>query len=42
MDNYIWTFLQAVNFYKYLKGDVGGTGPSKKELKLRMAGCKAK
>ncbi len=37
VDDYIRAFLQVVNYYQYLKGDVGGTGPSKQELKLRMA-----
>ena len=37
VDDYVRGFLQVVNYYQFLKGDVGGTGPSKKELKLRMA-----
>ena len=41
MDDYIRAFLQVVNYYQYLKGDVGGTGPSKQELKLCMAGRRA-
>ena len=41
VDDYIRAFLQVVNYYQYLKGDVGGIGPSKKELKPRMAECRA-
>ena len=37
MDDYIRAFLQVVTYYQYLKGGVGGMGPSKKEFKLRSA-----
>ena len=37
MDYYIRAFLQVVSYYQYLNGNMGGTGPSKKELRLRMA-----
>jgi hypothetical protein len=42
VDDFVRAFLQVVNYYQFLKGDVGGTGPTKKELKLRMAKRKAK
>ena len=42
VDDFVRGFLQVVNFYQFLKGDVGGTGPSKKELKLQMAERRAK
>lgn len=42
VDDFIRAFLQVVNYYQYLKGDVGGTGPSKKELRLRSAERRAK
>ena len=35
VDDYIQTFLQVVAYYQYLKGGVGGMGPSRKELNLR-------
>ena len=41
VDDYIRAFFQVVNYFQYLKGDVGGTGPSKKELRLRMANHRA-
>ena len=37
VDDYIQAFLQVVAYYQYLKGGVGGVGPSKEELKLRCA-----
>ena len=37
VDDFVQRFLQVVNYYQFLKDDVGGTRPSKKELKLRMA-----
>ena len=37
VDDYIRAFLQVVVYYQYLKGGVGGMGPSRKELKLRSA-----
>ena len=37
VDNYIRAFLQLVTYYQYLKGGVGGIGPSRGELKLRFA-----
>ena len=37
IDDYIRAFLQVVVYYQYLKGGVGGMGPSKEELKLRSA-----
>jgi hypothetical protein len=42
VDDYIRAFLQVVNYYQFLKGDCGGTGPSKEELKLRMAERRAR
>jgi hypothetical protein len=42
VDDFVRAFLQVVNYYQFLKGDIGGTGPSKKELKLRMAERRAK
>jgi hypothetical protein len=42
VDDFVRAFLQVVNFYQFLKGDVGGTGPSKNELKLRNAERRAK
>ena len=30
-------FLQVVAYYQYLKGGVGGMGPSREELRLRSA-----
>ena len=37
VDDYIRAFLEVVAYYQYLKGGVGGVGPSKEELKLRCA-----
>ena len=37
VDDYIRAFLQVVAYYQYLKGGVGGMGPSREELKLRSA-----
>jgi hypothetical protein len=37
VDDYIRAFLQVVAYHQFLKGGVGGDGPSKKELKLRCA-----
>ena len=37
MDDYIGAFLQEVAYYQFLKGSVGGMGPSREELKLRSA-----
>ena len=37
VDDFVRAFLQVVNYYQFLKDDVGGTCPIKKELKLRMA-----
>jgi hypothetical protein len=42
VDDFVRGFLQVVNYYQFLKGDVGGTGPTKKELKLRLAERRAK
>ena len=42
MDDFVQAFLQVINFYKFLKGDVGGTGPTKNELKLRNFERRAK
>jgi hypothetical protein len=42
VDNYIRAFTQVVAYYQFLKGDVGGTGPSKEELKLRNAHRRAR
>ena len=39
VDDYIRAFLQVVAHYQYLKGGVGGMGPSREELKLRCAQC---
>jgi hypothetical protein len=41
VDDYVRGFLQVINYHQFLKGDVGGTGPSKDELKLRVAERKA-
>ena len=41
VDNYIRAFLQVVAYYQYLKGGVGGMGPSREELRLRSAQCRA-
>ena len=37
VDDYIQAFLQVVAYYQYLKGGVGGMGPSREELRLRSA-----
>ena len=37
VDDYIGAFLQVVAYYQFLKGGIGGVGPSKGELKLRWA-----
>jgi hypothetical protein len=37
VDDFIWAFLQVVAYYQFLKGGIGGDGPSKEELKLRGA-----
>lgn len=37
VDDYIRAFLQVVAYHQFLKGGVGGDGPSKEELKLRCA-----
>src|SRR5450631_3806638 len=37
MDDYIRAFLQVVAYHQFLKGGVGGDGPSKEKLKLRCA-----
>ena len=37
VDDYIRAFLHVVAYYQYLKGGVGGVGPSKEKLKLRFA-----
>jgi hypothetical protein len=42
VDDFVRAFLHVVNYYQFLKGDIGGTGPTKKELKLRMAERRAK
>jgi hypothetical protein len=42
VDDFVRGFLQVVNYYQILKGDLGGIGPTKKELKLRMAERRAK
>ena len=41
VDDYIRAFLQVVAYYQYLKGGVGGMEPSREELKLRSAQCRA-
>ena len=35
VDDYIRAFLQVVAYYQFLKGGVGGMGPSREELRLR-------
>jgi hypothetical protein len=35
VDDYIRAFLQVVAYYQFLKGEIGGDGPNKEELKLR-------
>ena len=42
VDDFVRDFLQIVNYYQFLKGDVSGTGPTKKQLKLRMVERRAK
>ena len=42
VDEFVRGFLQVVNYYQFLKSDVSGTCPTKKELKLRMAKRRAK
>ena len=37
VDDYICAFLQVIAYYQFLKGGIGGVGPSKEELKLRWA-----
>jgi hypothetical protein len=37
IDDYIRAFLQVVAYYQFLKGGIGGDGPSKEELKHRGA-----
>jgi hypothetical protein len=37
VDDYIQAFLQVVAYHQFLKGGVGGDGPSKEELKFRWA-----
>ena len=37
VDDYVRAFLQVVAYYQYLKGGVGGSGPSREELRLRTA-----
>jgi hypothetical protein len=34
VDDYIQAILQVVAYHQFLKGGVGGDGPSKKKLKL--------
>jgi hypothetical protein len=42
VDDYIRAFMQVVAYYQFLKGDVGGSGPCKNELKLRNAQRRAR
>ena len=42
VDDFVQAFLQIVNYYQFLKCDVGGTCPTKKEFKLRMTERRAK
>jgi hypothetical protein len=42
VDDFVQGFLQVVNYYQFLKGDIGGTCLTKKKLKLRMAERRAK
>jgi hypothetical protein len=37
VDDFIRAFLEVVAYYQFLKGGIGGDGPSKEELKLRGA-----
>ena len=37
VDDFVRSFMQSVAYYQYLKGDRAGTGPTKEELKLRIA-----
>ena len=39
VNDYIQAFLYLIAYYRFLKGDVGGVGLSKKELKLKCAQC---
>ena len=41
VDNYIRAFLQVIAYHQYLKGGVKGMGPSREELRLRSAQCRA-
>src|SRR5579875_3364021 len=41
VDDYVRAFLQVVAYYQFLRGGSGGDGPSKDELKLQAAQCKA-
>ena len=41
VDDYVRAFMQVVAYYQYLKGEGGGTGPGKEELRLRAAKRKA-
>ena len=37
VDDYIRAFIQVVAYHQFLKGGVGGDGPSKEKIKLRCA-----
>jgi hypothetical protein len=37
VDDFIRAFLQVVAYYQFLKGGIGGDGPTKKKFKLRGA-----
>ena len=37
VDDFIWTLMQVVQYYQYLKDDRAGTGPRKEELQLCVA-----
>lgn len=37
VDDFVRAFMQVVKYYQFLKGDHGGKGPGKEELRLRVA-----
>lgn len=42
VDDYVRAFTQVVAYYQFSKGDRAGTGPSKEDLRLRLAQRNAK
>ena len=41
VDDHMRAFFQVLAYHQFLKGGIGGDGPSKEELKLRCAQCRA-